>query len=173
MASIFDSMDLDSVKAKIKDLFATGIEFDRALARLQNVRGIAGSDAVVRARVDGILFRGEQIKRTISNAVQSLQGVYGWVKENLGINLGFLPLIPIAVIGGVLSALATAKAWITEANAEARRLEIIAALPQEQRAKALASATGTTWHGNLAQTAMWIGLAVIAVVVIPKLLEKR
>jgi hypothetical protein len=98
--------------------------------------------------------------------------VYAWIKSNLGVNLGVLPLVPIAVLGGITAATAAAIAWNNEANNESRKLEIIASLPPEQRARAL-SQTFQSTTGNLANLGMWLALGAAAIFLLPKLLKDR
>jgi hypothetical protein len=168
------NLSIAELKAKISELFSIGMEFDKTLSRLERLRAVAQQDPARYARFNELAARGGAVKAAISNAVGRVQSVYDWVKANLGVNLGVLPLVPIAIVGVVITAIAAAQAWISEASAEARRLEIIASLPVEQRAKALAAqAAAPTWSGNLASMAMWIAIAGIAIYVVPKLLKAR
>jgi len=166
------NLTIDEVKSRINELYRLGLDYDRALARLQRVAAVAASSPESKRRYDEIMAKGGGIKRAISDGVQAVQNVYAWVKEKIGINLGVLPLVPIAVVSGVIAAIAAAKAWIDEANNEARRLEIIATLPPEQRAKALTVQTPTV-TGNLATLGMWLALGAVAIFVLPKLIKGR
>lgn len=168
------NLSVAELKAKIAELFNVGLDFDKAFTRLERLREIARKDPATYARYNELAARGGAVKSAISSAVQKVQSIYAWVKENLGISLGALPLIPIAIVGTVVTAIAVARAWIVEANNEARRLEIIAALPPAEQSKALvAMSAAPTWSSNLARTAMWIAVAGVAIYVLPKLLKGR
>lgn len=162
---------IDDVKAKINALYQAGLNFDKAKARLEKLKPVAAQNPQTLARYNDIMNRGGGLKSTISTAITKIQDVYNWVKSTLGINLGVLPIVPVALLSGIVAATAAAVAWINEANTEAKKLEIIATLPVEQRAAALANPQTIT--GNISKTAMWIALGLAAVFVLPKLLDKR
>jgi len=169
-----NGLSVTELKAKVSELFNLGLRFDRAFSRLERLRAVAQQNPATYSRYNELAARGNAVRSAISGAVQRVQSIYSWVKDNLGVNLGALPLIPIAVIGTLLTAIAVARSWIVEADNESRRLEIIAALPESQRARALAEhAAAPTWSGNLAKMAMWLALGAAVVFVLPKLLEKR
>jgi hypothetical protein len=167
---VFD-LTIDDVKRRIAALYQAGIDFDSARSRLQRLQSVAYANPETRARYDDIMSRGGGLKSAVAGALEKVRDVYAWIKSNLGINLGVVPLVPIAVLGGIAAATAAAVAWISEANAEARKLEIIASLPVEQRARALTQTFQST-TGNLANLGMWIALGAAAVFLLPKLLRK-
>jgi hypothetical protein len=167
-------LDLDTAKAKIAEFYAVGLEFDKVLSRLNALRAVAMRNPAMLVRFDDLTRRGASVKGIITSAAGKVRDVYAWVKENLGVNLGAVWFIPIAIIGGIIAAIGAAKAWMDEAKAETRRLEIIAALPREQQAQALATAAQSrapTLGENVQKTVMWIAIGAIAVFVMPKLLE--
>lgn len=157
-------LSIDDVKAKIVALFNAGKDFESAKARLARLAPVAAQSPELRARYDDIMARGNGLASVISTALQKVRDVYQWVRENIGINIGVLPLVPIAILGGVIAATAAAVAWNNEANNEARRLEIIASLPPEKKAAALANPDSIT--GNLSKVAMYAAIAVVAVVIL-------
>jgi hypothetical protein len=168
---VFD-MTIDDVKAKIAALYRAGIDFDSARSRLQSLQAVAYQNPETRKRYDDIMARGGGLKAAVSGALEKVRDVYAWIKSNLGVNLGVLPLVPIAVLGGITAATAAAIAWNNEANNESRKLEIIATLPPEQRARAL-SQTFQSTTGNLANLGMWLALGAAAIFLLPKLIKDR
>lgn len=169
-------IDLATAKQKIAEFYAVGLEFDKVLSRLMALRGVAAQNPAMLNRYTQLVARGSETKGVITSAASKVRDVHAWVKENLGVNLGVVWFIPVAIIGGIIAAIAAAKAWIDDAKAEVRRLEIIAALPIEQRANALAIAAQTrapSLTDNISRIVMWTAIGAIAVFVLPKLIGRK
>jgi len=170
-------MDLETAKAKIAEFYRVGLDFDRALSRLNLLRNVAAQNSAMFTRWNDVMSRGSSVKNTIIAASSKVRELYAWVREQFGINLGIVWFIPIVLIGGIIAAIGAAKAWITEADAEARRLEIIAALPDaDQRSRALATAARTkppSLTENLSRIVMWTAIGAFAVFILPKLLQRK
>lgn len=178
-----ETFSLDFVRAQVAKLRNVGLDFDATYKKLESYRNITAQDPIGNQGYYTLLRDGDVVRNQIRKAVDSVQSVANWVKENLGIglnDLGALPLIPVAVAGAIVLAVAAATNWITSAKREIARLDAAKAALASGNA-ALASeiiASGQqevdqSITGNISSTAKWVAIAAIAIFLLPKLMEKR
>ena len=179
-----ETFTLDFVRAQVAKLRNVGTEFDTVYNRLNSYRDITAQDPVANRRYYTLLTSGDRVRSQIRKAVASVQSVANWVKENLGVGLNdlqALPLIPIAIAGGIVLAVSAAVSWMSEAKQEMARLEavkqaIAAADPEDRPALTralLAKQAIPTVTGNLSSLAMWLAIGAMAIFVLPKILGRK
>lgn len=143
---------VDEAKRAIEDLYNRGLEFQQTLSQLAGYQNVAYQSSDLRAQYDELMSRGANVNAVIRSAVASVQGIAAWVRQNMGVDLdtppqpflgslGFVQVIPLAIIGGVVAATALAAAWIVDARSAITRLEamqsLIESVPPDQRAGVL------------------------------------
>lgn len=140
---------VDETQRAIQELYQTGLNFDQTYSDLVNAQPQVASvsDPDLQSQYDDLVSRGSYIKSVISDAVAGVQNVAAWVKENTGVDigqgsslqgLGFVQLVPLAIIGAVVAATALAAAWITDARSSISKIQALQQLaetvPPDQRA---------------------------------------
>lgn len=173
---------VDDVKAKIAQLQAVGMQFERNMARLLELETAAKLTPEAWSNWNAIMSRGASVKDAIAKGVSYIQDAVQWIKDTTGMTvsgLGFGAVAIVLAVGAIVAAITLGVAWNNDANSEIRKLEIlratVASLPAEQQAKILADATTrtrSTVFGDLSKTAMLVMLAVAGVFVLPKLLRR-
>jgi SOS response regulatory protein OraA/RecX len=142
----------------IQDLYNAGIDFHNTRDELLSLQSTANGNADLQAEYDGLMSRGNLIDSTITTAVNSVQAIAQWIKENTGVDissagppaglqgLGFIQVVPAAIIGGVVAATALAVAWIVDARSAITRIRALqeAGLSPDQIAAALKQQGGLT-----------------------------
>jgi hypothetical protein len=155
-------------KSAVDQLYQVGLDFVSTyneLASLSPQVQSAGSPDLQQSYAD-LLSRGNVLHKSISEAVASVQNVSAWVKNNLGVDfgagppppglqaLGGIELIPMAIIGAVIGAIALATAWIVDARSAIGKIQALQTLaqsvPEEQRAAVIKQALEQT--GGLGAT---------------------
>lgn len=144
-------VSVDEAKQKIRELYSTGLEFQDVYNQLAGYVGIAQTDPTLSAQYNALMSRGGMVRDTISAAVATVQNIVAYARDRLGVDfsdvgtpppgLGFIQVIPAAIIGGVIAAIALAAAWIVDARSAITKLsrinDIVNTLPPEQRAAAV------------------------------------
>ncbi|MGH8744737.1 MAG: hypothetical protein ACREUY_10715 [Burkholderiales bacterium] len=148
-------MAVAEAEQAIAVLYAKGMEFQSTLNELLALSGIAAQSPELRQEYDVLVARGNTVNTVIRSAVRSVQNITAWARDNLGLTLsippppmlsglGLLPLIPAALIGGVIAATALAAAWIVDARSGIEKIRALQALaetvPIEQRADVIGTA---------------------------------
>lgn len=176
-----DVLTLDAVRAQVAKLRRTGVEFDKVYTRLQSYQQIAAKDPTKYASYYRTLQKGDAVRAQIRKAVESVQSIGAWLKDNFNVSLGDLgaiPLIPIAVVGGIIVATNIALSWIPEAMREMSIMDAVRAAISGGDPKLAASilekaGKKDTTSGNIADMAMWLAIGAVAIFVLPKLLGRR
>lgn len=123
----------------------------------------------------GLVDRGRTIKNTISTTTSAIDTVYGFVTEALGkkqadslSGLGFIPLIPIAIITGAIAAITY---WINDA---VKYLDKTAQVESLTRQGVTPEKAYTTVYGekfNIQKYLPWIIGGTIGVLLLPRVLK--
>jgi hypothetical protein len=172
---------LEEARQAIASLYDTGMEFQRTLGELLSLEGHASQSPELSAQYRALVSRGHTVNDVIRNAVRSVQSIAGWVRENMGVDLdapptpmlsglGFVQVIPLAIIGGVLAATALAAAWIVDARSGIDKIHalqrLVEGVPMEERAgvieDALKQSGGLTATISSAQNLLIVGAIIAA-----------
>jgi len=159
---------VEETQAAIDALYRAGIDFQNTWNQLRGYSSqvaASGSPELQQQYAD-LVSRGSLLGATLSDAVSSVQSIGTWVKQNVGIDLstpqapgtlyglGFVQLIPLAIIGGVLAATALAVAWITDARSAITKIQalqqLVQSVPEAQRAAVIKDALAQS--GGIANT---------------------
>lgn len=170
----------DDVSAKIEQLRTLGTQFENTLTRLVGLENAARLDETAWANWNALVNEGLAGRSTIQKGVQAIQDATAWLRDTFGLSgMGFAPLLIGVALAAIVAAISFASGWLSRADPEIRRLEILQAtvanLPADQQAKILSDAAKrqpTTWTGNLANMALYLALGAAAIFVLPKLLNK-
>lgn len=104
-------------------------EFDKLRADLEKNRVIAAKDPALQTEYNDLMDRSLSIRDKIRSITSSVNGAWQWLKDAVGLDglneLGFLPLIPIAVVAGSVTLMVK---WISDAYEFNRKMEEIAKL---------------------------------------------
>jgi hypothetical protein len=150
---------IDEARQAVSDLYQTGLDFVATynqLTALNSQVQASGSPDLQQSYAD-LISRGAGVRDAITKGVSTVQVVAGWVKQNLGVDLGASNppaelqelgyaqvLIPIAVIGAVVAAIALATAWIVDARSAISKIQALQQLaesvPPDQRADVIKTA---------------------------------
>jgi hypothetical protein len=152
---------VQETQAAIKALYDAGNQFHSTYTELQNYADAAQQSPDLATEYSDLVSRGNYINTVISDAVASVQSVVQWVKDNVGTDisgslqgLGFVQLIPAAILGAVVAATALAVAWITDARSAITKIQALQQLansvPPEQRADVITAALKQS--GGLTET---------------------
>lgn len=142
---------IDETQKAIKALYDAGNQFAATYAELQSYADAAQQSPELATQYSDLMSRGNYINTVISDAVASVQGIVQWVKDNVGTDisgslqgLGFVQLIPAAILAAVVAATALAVAWITDARSAITKIQALQSLaltvPPDQRASVINSA---------------------------------
>lgn len=168
---------VDETQKAIKALYDAGNNFAATFAELQTYADTAQQSPDLANQYSDLVSRGNYINTVISDAVASVQTIVQWVKDNVGTDisgslqgLGFVQLIPAAILAAVVAATALAVAWITDARSAITKLQAIqslaATVPEDQRASVISSALnqsgGLTGTLKQATTLLVVGGVVVA-----------
>jgi hypothetical protein len=183
---------VDETAQAIQDLYSTGLTFQQTMQDLLAVQNQAAQDPDLKSQYDDLVSRGGTVNSTITAAVRGVQNVVQWVKDNTGSDisasttappslqgLGFIQVIPLAIIGGVIAATALAAAWIVDARSAIGKIQAMqaAGLTPDQISVALKQSGGLTGAVSSA-TGFLVVLGIIAAGVyfapeLKKLVSKR
>jgi hypothetical protein len=174
---------IDEAKQAVDQLYQVGLDFvstyNELAALAPQVQSSGSPD--LQQNFSDLLSRGNVLHKSISEAVASVQNISAWVKNNLGVDFGAgappaglqalgagIELIPMAIIGAVIGAIALATAWIVDARSAISKIQALQTLaesvPEEQRAAVIKQALEQT--GGLGATVRSAtGLLVIAGVI--------
>jgi len=146
---------IEEAQQAIAALYQQGIEFQNTLRELLSLQNVAAQSPELNEQYNALVSRGNTVNAVIRNAVASVQGIAQWVRENMGLELnsppppmlhglGFVQVIPLAIIGGVVAATALAAAWIVDARSGIEKIRSLQALaetvPEYQRAEVISGA---------------------------------
>lgn len=147
---------VDNFKNKAKTFLST---FDRLKLREKT----AQSDPKLKSDYDSLMAKGQWLYGAISNLAQSIDGA---TKSGLMNGLGLLPLIPLAIIAGTLTAIT---AWLTNAYIIDRKLDAAeAAIDSGQSGEDLLHAVnkkGSLVNVEMGSMAMWALIGITGFVV--------
>ena len=173
----------DVVRAKIEELRQLGLRFDATMQRLLSLENVAKMNAQAWAKWNDLRSRGLSGQSVIAKGVEAVRQASEWLRDTTGLSgvgLGFAPILIGVALAAIIAAISFASGWLAQADPEIRRLEILQAatadLPDSERAKILAAAANRpamSVTGNLAQIALYAAIGIIAVFVLPKLLERK
>jgi hypothetical protein len=139
----------------INDLYQAGLTFQSTLSELKTLGSDAQQDPDLAQQYSDLVSRGNVINDTIIKAVNGIAGVVSWVKQNVGQDvtspgalqgLGFVELVPYAIIGAAVAATALAIAWITDARTQIDKINAFksAGLNPQQIADAMKQSGGVS-----------------------------
>lgn len=171
------------VEAKINQLRALGAQFEATFAKLVSLQNVAKLRDDSWQRWNALVGNGESVRATIRKGTDAIRDALQWLRDTTGVSvsgLGFAPIAIVLVLAAIVAAIAAASGFIADAQVEIRKLEILEAsvqdLPAEQRAQILSAAANrapVSFSGNLASIAMYAAIGLLAVFVLPKLLERK
>jgi hypothetical protein len=174
---------LDEAQQAIQALYTAGVNFDQTMSDLLNAQANVASvgDPDLQSQYDDLVSRGSSIKGAISTAVNSVQSIVAWIKQNLGVDigqganppaglqgLGIIQLVPLALLGAVVAATALATAWIVDARSAITKIQALTQLansvPPDQRASVVNNALKQS--GGIAATVSSVNSFLIIAAVI-------
>lgn len=170
------------VQAKIDQLRALSAQFEATFAKLASLENVARLRDDAWQRWNSLLSSGASVRATIQKGTDAIRDALQWLRDTTGVGvsgLGFAPIAIVLVLAAIVAAIAAASSFVADAQVEIRKLEIlqasVAELPPEQRAAILAQAANRptpSITGNIANIAMYVAVGLLAIFVLPKLLEK-
>jgi hypothetical protein len=171
------------VQAKIDQLRALSTQFEATLAKLASLENVARMRDDAWQRWNALISNGVNVRASIQKGTNAIRDALQWLRDTTGISvsgLGFAPIAIALVLAAIVAAIAAASSFVADAQVEIRKLEIlqasVAELPPEQRAKILQDAANrapVSFTGNLASIAMYAAIGLLAIFVLPKLLERK
>jgi len=154
-------------------------QFEQIYNKLMSDQSYALSNPALASDYRALLQIGRVTRAKIIATRNKIDSVIGWLKGLVGMNeLGFIPLIPIAIVAASLAAITK---WVTDAYAmsaridEAKRLEA-KGVPPERAAK-IAGRRVASQGGGLVGSLLgihpgWLIAGAIAVVALPPLITR-
>jgi len=96
-------------------------EFNGLYDQLLSLRYVAEQSPDLLPTYNKLMRNGARLKSTIQSTTQSIDSIYDTLRGAVGLgSLGLLPLVPVAVIAGSISALGI---WITDAYVALKQLD--------------------------------------------------
>lgn len=110
---------------QVDELKAKAATFMAMFTRLGQLAHVAARDPVTKAQYDILMARGASIKAKIESITRAIDNMYGAASSLFnGVGntegLGFLPLIPIAVIAGAVTLISV---WLIDALSMSQKLQ--------------------------------------------------